>query len=109
MLLFDSIISPPTDRRNMFHFHHNPNRPQTISFATPTLLDLKPGERATFTGLHAGGGFWGRLIAMGFTPGVEVEMVQNYRRGPLLVSVRGTFVALGRGEAARVLIDRKFI
>jgi len=72
-----------------------------------TLLDLKPGERAIFLGTHSGRGFWGRLIAMGFTPGVEVEMLQNHRHGPLLVAVRGTFVALGRGEAARVMIERK--
>ena len=70
-----------------------------------TLLDLKPGERATFLGIHGGRSFLGRLIAMGFTPGVEVEMMQNHRRGPLLVAVRGTFVALGRGEAGRVLIE----
>jgi len=82
-------------------FHHTPQP------AANTLLDLKPGERATFLGVHAGRGFWGRLIAMGFTPGVEVEMLQNHRHGPLLVSVRGTFVALGRGEAARVMIERR--
>lgn len=74
---------------------------------TDTLLDLQPGERATFLGIRAGRGFWGRLIAMGFTPGVEVEMLQNNRHGPLLVAVRGTFVALGRGEAARVVIERR--
>jgi ferrous iron transport protein A len=84
-------------------FHPTPNQ------VTHTLLDLKPGERATFLGIHAGRSFWGRLIAMGFTPGVEVEMMQNYRRGPLLVAVRGTFVALGRGEAASVLIERKSV
>jgi ferrous iron transport protein A len=72
-----------------------------------TLLDLKPGERATFVGVHGGRIFSGRLIALGFTPGAEVVMMQNHRRGPLLVSVRGTYVALGRGEAARVQIERK--
>jgi Fe2+ transport system protein FeoA len=75
--------------------------------APHTLLDLRPGERATFVGLHTARQLSGRLIAMGFTPGTEVEMMQNYHRGPLLVSVRGTFVALGRSEAARVLIARK--
>jgi ferrous iron transport protein A len=80
---------------------------QTHNSSNYTLLDLKPGEKATFLGVHAGHGFWGRLIGMGFTPGVEVQMMQNYRSGPLLVAVRGTFVALGRGEAGRVLIERK--
>jgi ferrous iron transport protein A len=80
---------------------------QSIPPSNHTLLDLKPGERATFLGVHGGQNVWGRLIAMGFTPGVEVEMMQNHRRGPLLVAVRGTFVALGRGEAGRVLIELK--
>ena len=80
---------------------------QTHIPSNVTLLELKPGERATFLGVHAGQSIWGRLIAMGFTPGVEVKMMQNYRRGPLLVAVRGTFVALGRGEAARVMIERR--
>ena len=82
----------------------------TLQISTPsnhTLLELKPGEKATFLGVHAGQNFWSRLIAMGFTPGVEVQMMQNHRRGPLLVAVRGTFVALGRGEAGRVLIERR--
>ncbi len=84
--------------------HTLPSQPNPPS--THTLLDLMPGERATFLGLHDGQSFWGRLISLGFTPGVEVLMMQNYRRGPLMVSVRGTFVALGRGEAARVLVER---
>jgi len=86
----------------MHRFFHHAKLP-----TDNTLLDLKPGERATFLGIHSGRGFWGRLIAMGFTPGVEVEMLQNHRHGPLLVAVRGTFVALGRGEAATVMIERK--
>ncbi len=77
------------------------------NLSTHTLLELRPGERATFLGIHDGRSFWARLISLGFTPGVEVQMMQNHRRGPLLVAVRGTFVALGRGEAASVLVDRK--
>jgi ferrous iron transport protein B len=36
---------------------------------------------------------------MGFTPGVRVTMVRNNEKGPLLVRVRGSQVALGLGEA----------
>ena len=48
-----------------------------------------------------------RLISLGFTPGAEVSMAQNYGFGPLIVNVRGTWVALGRGEAAKILVERK--
>ncbi len=45
-----------------------------------------------------------RLASLGFTPGAQVSMAQNYGRGPLIVTVRGTRVALGRGEAAQILV-----
>jgi Fe2+ transport system protein FeoA len=48
-----------------------------------------------------------RLTSLGFTPGVEVYMVQNFGLGPLIVLVRGTRVALGRGEAHKIQVERK--
>jgi ferrous iron transport protein A len=44
------------------------------------------------------------LASLGFTPGTLVNMSQNYGRGPLIVTVRGTRVALGRGEAERIVV-----
>jgi ferrous iron transport protein A len=41
---------------------------------------------------------------MGFTPGETISMVQNYGRGPIIVSIRGTLLALGRGEARKVAV-----
>ncbi|MGB9521755.1 MAG: FeoA family protein, partial [Anaerolineales bacterium] len=61
------------------------------------LIQIKPGERARMVGLRGGKGLVGRLTSLGFTPGVEISMVQNFGRGPLIVSVRDTRVALGRG------------
>jgi len=57
--------------------------------------------------LQGGRGFLGRLAALGFTPGAEVTMIQNYGHGPVIVSIRGTYIALGRGEAAKVLVKKK--
>jgi Fe2+ transport system protein FeoA len=34
-----------------------------------------------------------------------VKVVQNYRRGPVIVSIRHVRVALGRGEAHKVLVE----
>jgi Fe2+ transport system protein FeoA len=41
---------------------------------------------------------------LGFTAGAAIKVMQNYGHGPILVSVRGTLVALGRREAERVLV-----
>ena len=46
-----------------------------------------------------------RLVSLGLTPGARVAMAQNYGRGPLIVMVRGTRIALGRGEAARIFVQ----
>jgi len=31
-------------------------------------------------------------------------MVQNFGRGPIIVMVRGTRIALGRGEAQKIIV-----
>ncbi|MBA4420351.1 MAG: ferrous iron transport protein A [Anaerolinea sp.] len=66
------------------------------------LSDLAAGEHATVTALGRGKVINNRLTSLGFTPGVVVQMMQNYGRGPLVVAVRGSRVALGRGEAGAI-------
>jgi len=68
------------------------------------LSELQPGESGIIRALRGGHGFVSRLAALGFTPGAPVTMVRNPGHGPLIVSVCGTRVALGRGEAAQVLL-----
>jgi ferrous iron transport protein A len=72
-----------------------------------SLAELNAGEHAVLVSLQAGRGAAGRLSALGFTPGVEMTMVQNYGRGPLVVSVRDTRIALGRREASAIYIQRR--
>ena len=48
--------------------------------------------------------FISRISAMGFTPGVEVAMIQNHRRKAVIVYLRDTQVALGRQEARKIKI-----
>jgi Fe2+ transport system protein FeoA len=75
--------------------------PNTIS-----LAELTTGERATLLRFADSRAVINRLASLGFTPGAPVDMTQNYGRGPLIVTVRGTRVALGRGEAAKILVER---
>ena len=71
-----------------------------------SLAELKPGQHAALTKINCGKGVTCRLTSLGFTPGVDIEMIQNYRHGPLVVMVRGTRVALGRQEAQKITIRR---
>ena len=68
------------------------------------LSDLETGTHGLVSRLHGGREFAGRMTGLGFTPGVKVLVIQNYGRGPIIVEVRETRVALGRGEAAKVLV-----
>ena len=45
-----------------------------------------------------------RLLEMGLTPGVELRVVQD-NGGPMLVSVRGSRVALGRDLADNLWVE----
>ena len=70
------------------------------------LSNLAPGEIGVVQGLAGGRGFVSRLAALGFTPGAEVKMIQNFGHGPIIVLVRDTRIALGRGEARKVQVRR---
>ncbi|HAE59486.1 MAG TPA: hypothetical protein DCG54_08260 [Anaerolineae bacterium] len=72
-----------------------------------TLSEIRAGESAVVLDFSNGNGIAGRLTSLGFTPGVEVQMTQNFGRGPLIVTVRGTRVALGRGEAVKICVERR--
>lgn len=69
-----------------------------------SLLGLATGETAVVCGCNGHHGLMCRLAAMGFTPGSRITVVSNHRHGPILVAVHGSRVALGRGEAAKVLV-----
>ena len=75
--------------------------------SSPTVLaQLSTGEGGIVESLGSGRSLVAKCLALGFTPGAEVTMVRNPRSGPLIVSVRGTRVALGRGEAQKISIRR---
>lgn len=74
--------------------------------ALPVTLDtLRAGTRAVVRTLHGGGELVQRLAALGLTEGTPLVVLHNPRRGPLLVLVRETRIAIGRGEAAKILAE----
>ncbi|RLE64664.1 MAG: ferrous iron transport protein A [Thermoprotei archaeon] len=69
-----------------------------------TLEAVPPGRKARIIGLDAGPGLATRLMQMGLTPGIEVEVVSG-NRGPILVKVRGVMIALSRGMARKIFVE----
>ncbi|MGB9880946.1 MAG: FeoA family protein [Anaerolineae bacterium] len=70
-----------------------------------SLADLPAEARAIVKVLPGAPGLARRLVALGLTPGTEVVVAQNRGHGPLIVEAHGARLALGRGQAARVLVE----
>ena len=68
------------------------------------LGKLSAGEVGFVGALEGGHQLISRLAALGFTTGASVMVMRNYGSGPILVSVRGAQIALGRGEAGRIKV-----
>lgn len=76
---------------------------------TIPLSALHYGEHGMVIRLIGGRMVLGRLMALGFTPGARIRLIQNYGRGPLIVRVRNAHIALGRREAGHILIHKEVV
>ena len=72
-----------------------------VACAACPLTGLPVGQPACLVCVNAGRRLKRRLAELGLTPGVEMMVLQN-NGGPLLLSVRDSRLALGRGMAAKV-------
>ena len=74
--------------------------PQLVS------LDRIPsGTSVVVRKLEGGRELATRLAALGLSIGSQVKVLQNRAHGPLLVLVRDTRLALGRGQAIKILAE----
>ena len=71
-----------------------------------SLSAVPSGESVQINKMRGGHCFLSRLASLGFTPGARLKVIQNYGRGPIIVLVRDTRIALGRGEASHILVER---
>jgi len=71
------------------------------------LTLVQVGKRVHLAAVEAGGGLCGRLMAMGFIPGIEVEVIHKppAAPGPLLVRVGNCCMALGWGMAQKMWVE----
>ncbi len=69
------------------------------------LAMARPGEKLKVVGLRGGWGIHKRLTDMGLTPGVHIRIINCQMPGPVIIELRGSRVALGRGIAQRVMVS----
>lgn len=80
--------------------------PLPVGEATIIPLDELPsGARGRVKGLKGGNTFVSRMASLGLSMGSEVTVRQNYGHGPLIILARDTRLALGRGEARKILVE----
>jgi ferrous iron transport protein A len=77
-----------------------------IAQNSPSLGSVQIGESVQIRRLAGGHQFLSRLASLGFTPGAHLKVLQNYGHGPIIVRLRDTRVALGRGEAEKILVEK---
>ena len=72
------------------------------------LTQLKSGQKGTVVEMQGGVGFSRRLEAMGIRPGKKITKTSaQFWRGPQIVEVGNSRVAIGFGMAKRILVEVK--
>ncbi len=66
------------------------------------LTMVRSGDHVRIRNIHGGRRLSSRLAAMGLVPGTEIEVLEGGLRGPLLLSVKGCRIVLGRGVAHKI-------
>lgn len=73
-----------------------------------TLKDLIPGESAIVTALDMTGSIKRRMIDMGITPGVKIDIIKEAPLGdPIEIRLRGYELAIRKSDAQNIKIMLK--
>ena len=70
------------------------------------LAELKAGITGTVTSIDGGHGITNRLDAMGIRCGIKITKLSGqFMRGPVIIKVGSTQVAIGYGMAKKVMVQ----
>ena len=69
------------------------------------LAMLPENEEAKVVEVRGGRGLVMRLSELGFTTGAKVKILLSNSLGPVVIDVRGSRIALGRGLLMRIIVD----
>jgi ferrous iron transport protein A len=76
------------------------------SATTVSVGSMEKGDCVNVLRIAGGREMKARLYSMGIMPGNTVEVLSNCGRGPIIVKIMGSQVALGRGMAGRVWVRK---
>jgi ferrous iron transport protein A len=70
------------------------------------LAFLSEGEECNIVEVRGGRGLVQHLFDMGFTPSTRVRVLKSNPPGPMLVEIRDSRVALGKGITIKIIVNR---
>ncbi len=71
-----------------------------------TLLDLHNGQTARIVELPLGSMARHRLLDHLILPGAEIQVMRRDFVGPVIIKVRSSRVAIGRGLASQIIVEQ---
>ncbi len=74
------------------------------SNSTIPLSTVPSGKQVQVVSIEAGWGLQRRLADMGLTPGLNVMVISRQRPGSVVLDVRGSRLALGRGISHKIMV-----
>ncbi len=69
------------------------------------LTMAQPGESVKLVALHGGQQMRKRLADLGLTLDMPLRVVQGNGHGPLIIAVKDTRLAIGRGMAHHIMVE----
>lgn len=69
------------------------------------LSMVDQGKEVTLAHINGGRGMRSRLFSMGFVPGTAFTVLSRNGGGPVLVRVKDSRLAIGRGMAQKIIVE----
>ncbi len=63
------------------------------------------GVTVKVIGVRAGRGAMRRLTELGLIPGATIKIIKSSNSGPVLLEVKGSRIALGRGISMKLFVE----
>jgi Fe2+ transport system protein FeoA len=66
------------------------------------LSECEVGKKATLSHIHGGRRMRSRLYSLGLLPGTQLVLLSRGGKGPVMITVNGSRLAIGRGMAEKI-------
>lgn len=70
------------------------------------LYEAKPGFTGTIISIDGDTRFLSRITSIGLTEGVQIEILQNEKNQPVLLTGRDSMIALNRKDCERIEVKK---